>query len=734
MNKHLRFSADVAPPAAESNDSWQLRDKIAFIWRHWILVLCMAALGLLGGFVFLSTVTPLFTASTQILLDPQSDRAPVQGPNATVITAIDPAALDNQIAVIRSDGLLARVVQRKNLAPRVDVPAAAASEAGEPQRAPDPAAVAKANEASKDGAVARLRKALEVKRSGVGYIISVSITDPSAEKSAELANAVADTFILSKLDSRFDSAKRASGWLSDRLAELKEQLRLSEEAVSQFRIEHNLVTGVSKVTLTEQQLSDLNTKLIEARADTNAKKARVEFLEKALTGGSYAGLPTIFQSSAMLALQQRLTDVSQKEADLLARYTARYPATINVQAEKRDIERAIDVEAKRQIATIKTEYALAQAREQQTEEALKEATGQTGSDDKISIELRQLERTAAVNKVLFEEFLQKARIADNTSTFEVRDAIVLTSAKVPNLPEFPKRTNTLASALLIGLGIGLVCAFAVDKLNAGFMTPRQVEEQLQLPLLASVKRLGAAERTVDGKRLSLPVYVYQRPLSGFAEAIRSLRTAIKMTDVDHPPKIILVTSTRPGEGKTTTAICLAVSAAQAGLKALIIDADFRHNSCSKFFGKQKAKGLVDILGEDTDLREAITRDEGTGVMVLPAGSATQNPPDLLGSEKMKVLIETFRSTFDLVIVDSPPVGPVIDPQVISLICDKVLFVVQWATTAREVVQSSLEKFPDPRKIGGVVLTMVNEQRAQKYGSYGSGYYYGRKYYGKYYSS
>jgi succinoglycan biosynthesis transport protein ExoP len=195
-----------------------------------------------------------------------------------------------------------------------------------------------------------------------------------------------------------------------------------------------------------------------------------------------------------------------------------------------------------------------------------------------------------------------------------------------------------------------------------------------------------------------------------------------------------VTSTRPGEGKTTIALSLAISAAQAGQRVLIIDADLRHPSTSKFFGREKDAGLVNALTGDADLREVLSFDEGTRVFVIPAGGKTQNPPDLLGSEKMKALLAALRRNFEYIIVDTPPMGPVVDPKVVSLLCDKTVYVVHWGTTAREIVETSIQQFPNSRQVAGIVLNMVNENRAQKYGRDGSRYYYGQRYYGKYYSS
>jgi capsular exopolysaccharide synthesis family protein len=204
-----------------------------------------------------------------------------------------------------------------------------------------------------------------------------------------------------------------------------------------------------------------------------------------------------------------------------------------------------------------------------------------------------------------------------------------------------------------------------------------------------------------------------------------------MADVDHPPKIVQVTSTIPHEGKTTVALSLAVSAAFSGLKVLFIDADLRHTSATSFFGLLKTRGLVDALLGNVAPNEAIAFSKDAKLWVLPAGSKTNNPADLLNSNRMKTLIGQCEETFDYIVIDSPPIGPVIDPVAISQLADSIVYVVRWASTARELIQSSIKRLPED-KIAGVVFNLLNEKAAQKYGKYAYQYYYGSRSYKKYY--
>jgi polysaccharide biosynthesis transport protein len=252
------------------------------------------------------------------------------------------------------------------------------------------------------------------------------------------------------------------------------------------------------------------------------------------------------------------------------------------------------------------------------------------------------------------------------------------------------------------------------KFSSGFTTPRQIEEQLGLPLLTSISRMEQSDLTVNGKVVEIPLYPTVKPLSQYSEAMRTLRSGIQMTDVVNPPKVIQLTSTLPGEGKTTIALSLAVSTASSGAKVLFIDADLRRSAASRFLGLQKDSGLVDLLLGDANPGDVIRFYEPGQFWLLAAGSKIQNPSDLLGSERMKSFIKSFRQSFDVVVIDSPPTAPVIDAIITSHLADKTVYVVRWAATAREMIQQATKKFASKKQLAGVVFNHVDGKMAHKY--------------------
>ena len=741
------YMAANQPEAGEAERQFDLRESLSFIWRQWKFILAITVVVCLAGTIFLLQKTPLYTATSQVLLDRQRQKTP-GGEALANDVILDVAVLESQMSIIRSTVLLRRVVEKEHLVPPTADPTGAPSSAAgtsppaedgskaavEPTPPAEPAVTlaASAIPPNELSAIAALKNSLTVSRLPQGYVLAISVTSPDPVRAAQLANAVSDAYLVDKLDTRFDAAKRASGWLSDRLVELREQVRQAEEAVAAFRAQHGLVQS-GNVSLNQQQLSDLNAKLIDAKADLAQKKARVDLLNSLQAkGGKLQNMQDLGNGGALPTLRQQLATLSAQEADLLARYGAAHPLVVNIRAQISDVERSIGAETQRLAAAIRNEYELAQARVTSLDGSLKAATGQSNIDDATAIRLRELERTAAVDKTLFEDFLKQAKITQEQSTFEPQEVRVITPAVPPQQPSYPPKKRFLIVSLLIGLGLGIAGALAKEKLNTGFTTPKQLEDLLGLPVLASVSRMTGRDLLVDGAAVPIYQFPVAKPLSRYGEAIRSLRSGIHMTDVDHPPKVIQVTSAIPGEGKTTIAQSLAASAALAKLKVLLIDADLRHPSASRIFGFEKETGLVDLLLGDATTEEVIRFHEKGGYWVLPAGNKTQSPTDLLGSDRMKSLIAGFKQAYDFVFIDTPPAGPVVDPVVISYLCDKVILVVRWGATARELVQEAIGQLPGQRKVAGVVLNQLNEREAQKYGKYSYSYYLGKRYYKNYY--
>jgi polysaccharide biosynthesis transport protein len=717
-----------------------LRHLQDFFVRRWKLIAATTAVIALLTFLVLLAITPRYTGTAQVLLDPRKEKI-FGTENVTPEFILDTSNVDSQISVIRSINMLRRIVEKLNL--KEDAEFGRTPSSGlfgffgswfSSHPTVDQPAPPKSEEIPADvlGTIRRLEKALDVQRVQRTYVLAISVTSEDPIKAARLANAVADAYVVDQLDAHYEGAKRASLWLAERMESLRGQVRQSEESVATFRREHNLLTTTSetKVTINEQQMGELNAKLVAARAETAERRAKYQQAQQVeASRGNLQSIPDVVRSTVISQLRTQQAEVARKTADLASRYSDSYPLVINARAELRDIERSISAEVARLISNLKNDYEVAKAREDSLQKSLDQMSGADGLDNEVGIRLRELERINAANKSLFESFLSRAKITQEQSTFQERESRLISPATTPAAPSYPRKTLVLLLALMVGALIGTGGSFALDLLNAGFKAPREIEERLGIPVLASVPLLREAERTIEGVVIDAASYTLKKPLSRYAESIRAIRMGVQMSDVDNPAKVVMITSTAPKEGKSTICASLAFSAHKANQRVVLIDADLRHPSTSALFGLEKKPGLVDFLTGSIPIEKALAG--ANGLTVIPAGSKTQNPPDLLGSARMKALVEQLSEHFDYVLIDTPPVGPVIDARVAMQLADKVIFVVRWQSTTREVVAQTLQALDANRKLAGIALSCVDETKTSRYGPYS---YYGGAYYKRYYEA
>jgi capsular exopolysaccharide synthesis family protein len=476
-------------------------------------------------------------------------------------------------------------------------------------------------------------------------------------------------------------------------------------------------------------LSELNAKLAAARAESAEKKAKYDQVQRIVAeGGNLESAPDVMRSVVISGLRSVQADISRREADLVAKYGERHPAVVNVRAERQDNQRQIKAEVSRIIATLQNDYDVAKIREVSLEQSLG-VGGRAGTNNAIALQLRELERTVNTNKALYESFLSRAKISDEQANLEVRQARIIASATVPTHSSNLGAVRTASLGILLGLMAGAGAAFLIETVRRGFSTPQEVERILEIPALASVPLLKETDLLIDRNLTSPLTYLVKKPLSQFGEEIRTLRAGVQMSDVDDPPKLIQVTSVVPGEGKTTIAMAVAQSAGTNFPRVLFIDCDLRRPAATKIFGLTKKPGLVDLLVGSIPLDGAIFQAAGASFYVIGAGASTQNPPDLLSSARMESLLQQLKSNFDYIVLDSPPLGPVIDAAVLTKFVDKVVFVSRWNETPRDIIARAVKQLQPQRKIAGVVLNHVNTKLSRRYGGY-----YHMKYYGKYYKS
>lgn len=678
---------------------------------------------------------PQYTATTQLLLNNQSQKVLDMEAVMSGLPA-DSATVDSQVQVILSRSIARRVIEKLNLLNDPEFNSSVTptglgtmmSGAKNWMRGlfgtEKEKDHARLEEEAMNSAVNALISREEVKRIGLTYLMNVSFTSEDPVKAARIANAIAEAYIVDQLEAKFDATKQASEWLSSRLEGLRTQLENSEKAVELYKNQNNLV-GTGGTTVSEQQLSELNAQLILARADRAEKQAKYERARTA-RGSGLEALTDVQQSQTISQLRQQEAQLARKQAEMSSRYGPRHPSIVNIDAERRDLGRQIGAEVSRIIASIQNDAIIADTRVAALGQSLKELQEKTGEGNQAYVRLRELEREAAANRAVYESFLNRFKETSQQEGLQTSDARVISEASVPGSPSAPNKPLIFVLSVFFSTIIGFGVALILERLDNGFRTSGQLEKMAGLPHLATLPIVPK-----EGKA-GAQDYILTKPLSSFAEGLRSLRTALALSDVDNPPKVILFTSSLPSEGKSTSVVSFARAASLAGSKVIVVDCDLRRPSVARLFGADKPKqGLVEYLAGNASLDDVICHDAKSSLDYLPIAAGAANPSDILGSMQMQRLLQTLRNAYDLVVIDSAPVLPVVDSRVIGKQADKTVFVVRWAETPRDAVLNALKELQSFEiGIAGVVMTQVDTVQQAKYGYGDSGYYYSR--YSRYY--
>ncbi len=570
----------------------------------------------------------------------------------------------------------------------------------------------------------------QVKRS---QVINVAFESENPTLASKVANEVADKYIVGQLQAKFDATKKATDWLNDQLGDLKQKLEASERAVENYKKTHNLLEVSEGTGLSQQQLSEVNSQLITARAQRAQAEAKYQQVESiARSGQDIDSVAEVLNSSLISSLRSQEAEVQRKYSEMLVEYGARHPRMIQMQAELADIKAKINLEVKKIAAGLRHTLEVERAREGSLSGSLKQMEAKTTGNSQAEVELHALEREATANKALFETFLGRFKETASTQGIAQADARVISFAEIPLGASFPKKNLMLTVSILGALFFAVFLVFVLEMLSPGVRSPEQIQE------LFNMTTLGIVPKIMD---LKIPVhdYLLAKPQSSLAEAMNTLRISLSLLNPDSETKSIVVTSSVPGEGKSTLCALLARHSASAGKKVVLVDCDLRRPTISKIFKIDKeTKGLTDyLMNHELVIEDLLVNDSETGMKILTRGhSAYINPSDLFASQRMKALIDYLHEHFDLVILDSAPIMAVPDTRILAGLADKTLFVLNWDSTPKKVVASALHVLNKDghNNVAGIVLQKVNIEQYGRYGYGDSGYYYSYGRYKQYYTS
>jgi capsular exopolysaccharide synthesis family protein len=715
----------VSPPADLtsgdlSGDRAESKVDVRVYWRtirkRWPFLLLSIIIATVIAFVYTYRQPKIYEATCQVIIEPQ---APQVLPGAKDVVELGTGTFwanrefyETQYRIIQSTSVGQRTAEKLGLQYDPDYAAAGASR--------DPSALGRA-----------LAGQVSVKPLKDSRLALITVTDRKPQRAALVANSVADTYIDYNLDYKLEGARSAMAWLAEQEADLKKQLEASELRLYQFKRERNLlaVSLDDKQSMLSANLATVNGKLSELKIRRIELEARRRMIERARNNiTEEETLPELREQSTIRTLHETFIQNAKEYADLATKYGPDHPRmkalesqmSVTRKAYEKEIDQVLVSFEKGYQELIDNERALRDLMEAQKREAIELS--------KIEVEYKPLQRAAEQNGKMYSLIATRQKEIDITGPMKTNNVRVLERAIVPTSPIHPKPIQNLLLGLLLGLGTGIGLAFAIEALDNTLKTQSDVEQFLGVPVLGLVPVIGVAakhEPAQGGENLrERDLGVFLDPKSVAAECCRSIRTNILFMSPDNPIRTLVITSPSPQEGKTTTAINLAVTMAEAGGRVLLMDTDMRRPRLHRSFSVPNQVGISTVIVGKATLEEAIKRTDVPNLDVLTCGPIPPNPSELIHTERFALVLADCGRLYDRVILDSPPTSAVTDPAVLGNLADGVVLIIKAGETTREAAVHARRQLTSAKaRMIGVVVNAIDFSNP----AYGYEYYY-RNYY------
>ena len=560
-------------------------------------------------------------------------------------------------------------------------------------------------------------------------LVRVHVTQGDPVLAAKLANTLAEQYIQSDRDSRFKISQEVSGFLQERLSALREKLATSEQALQAYREKRGIVSlGGSAQTMAGQQVGGTSERLLAARTRRMELEASYQQV-RSNNARDFADVPAVKRDPAVAELTRQLSDAQRRLAEALQTLGTQHPKARQLEGEQQQLSAMLAQQQQAAATALTREYEAARSTEQSLERALGSARGAVQSVNREEFELAVLERDVATNRQLYDMFMSRAKETNLAGDVQASVARVVDVAVPPTVPVKPRKTQIVMVTLLLALLVGAAAAVLIDRLDDSIRSDSDAEIRLRQPVLVSLPGVNG----VDRRRMA-KLYL-EDSNSHFAEAVRTARTGVLLSSLDVPHKVLLVTSSLPGEGKTTVAVNLALAHAQTK-RTLLIDCDMRRSQVSGGLGlPDGCKGLTNLVAGGTPVSECVFTVKDSRLLVMPVGDLPPNPLELLLSQRFKDVLAQLLAQFEMIVIDSPPVELVSEALVLAPMATSTAFVVKADSTSAHVARKSLMRLQRAgANILGVVINQVDFRRARSgyYGDYAaSGYTYGNSYGGPY---
>lgn len=662
----------------------------------WLIAAC-AAVSLLYGFINTLTSPKIFSASTTVRIERAAPKM-IQGQrDVSDYTTYDPNFYNTQFELIRSRAMAERVASALNIGatdflqgPPPSLWSRLLGRVSGPPGELDPERV----RFQQGAAVGAIQGGLSIQPVPTSNIIRIRFTSQDPRWAQRISIAVAEQYERFTLDRRYGAAQQARAFLEERLQELKEKIQTSERQL----IEYAQREGIVSVDEKQPQAPPALVGVQSALATAVAERIRLEQAWEIAKRRDADALPQIMKDGGIQALREKVTALRVTYQEKLSTLKPAFPEMVALRTQMSELERQIRLRIDLIIQSVREEYEAAKAQETALQARLEEVKAEVLDVRSRSVEYNMLMRELDTSRTLYDGLLQQFRELAVVADAEGNNVSIIDRALLPTVPDAPSLRRNLFMALLFGL-IGACGIIAIREImDDTFKSVEDVEEGLGLPVL------GISPLTSQGQGdKSVFDHVRNDAMSPAAEAFRSLRTALQFSTEDGAPRTLLVTSSRPGEGKSTASACLALKFSQLGMKVLLIDADLRNASMHRIFGQSNTAGLSNFLS-GADETELVKSTDIPGVTIMTSGPLPPNPAELLAGLRFVNLLALATENFDIVIIDGPPIMGLADAPIISRAVAGTLLVIEAGGPRRAIVRDALKRLEFARaRVIGVLL-------------------------------
>ncbi len=707
------FEDDGDTETAGGGGGFSAARIVSAVRRRWRIIAAatVAVTTLAAGIVLL--MPNRYDATAVIQIDPRK-KTVTQIEGVTTDLGNDTATIESETEIVGSRTIALKVIETLGLRDDAELAAPSlwqrlrrlAGFAMPPRRALDETG----SEPRRDELAHAFADRLKVMRVRNTLLIEARFSSQDPVKAARIANAIAEAYIADQLATKSESTRHATRLIEERLDALRKQVASAEGKVQRYKAEHGMYAAEGQL-LSEKELARLMEQTVIARNKSAEARARLEQV-KSLTaeGGDFAVIADVLESHTVRLMKEKLAEVSRRRAEFGTRYGPLHPEMAKVNAELADARRQLESEIGKLVQNVENEHRQAAAREAELISDLEARKVQETITKAAGIDLNDLQREAEATRQLYEGLLTRYKQTAETQGLQLADARIVERADTPLFPAAPKRKQLVLMALAAGLAFGLALALLLEFATAGIGLPDEAEGVLDLAHLSSLPAIATSDADSSDPLFHHRLMV-AAPGSAFAEAIRQVRREIEVRRRHQGSRVLLVAASLPGEGASLVASNLAHHLALTGEQVLLIDADLRRGNLTRQLAPERRAGLAEALSGEAEPEAVILRDQLTGLHFLPAhgGAAAGLPsPELVSSPAMADLLDRLAQQFTTIVLDAPPLLPVIDTRALADLADEILFVMAWRRTPKPLAKRAVKTLaPNRDKIVGVIVNRVD---------------------------